>query len=236
MATSSSMRHVFAEGASWLCAAALLVGGVVYHNELRASVYAFVGIEIPAETGHRARPAATASHVTEADQRIRQAELRAAEAEARARQAEAQVRGQQQAAAARSTGGSAPSRSQYGNLVELRAARDGHVYANAELNGRPVGVLVDTGATTVALTYEDAQRAGIHVSNTDFTALSQTANGTARFAPITIDRITIGNITVNNVRGAVAEPGRLHVTLLGMSFLGKLIRFEMRNGTLVLEN
>jgi aspartyl protease family protein len=97
-------------------------------------------------------------------------------------------------------------------------------------------VLVDTGATVVALTYEDAQRAGINVSNSDFTGLSQTANGVARVAPVMIDQITIGNVTVRDVRAVVAERGRMTVTLLGMSFLGKLIRSEMRDGTLVLEN
>jgi aspartyl protease family protein len=237
MAVSSGLRNALGEGASWLCAAAILFGGVVYHNELRGYAYAFVGLEMPADAdiSQTSQRPAGISRGGDVDARIRQAEARAAEAEARARKAEANARGHE-AAAVRSQSESGRSRPQYGNIAELKSSRDGHVYAKAELNGSPIGVLVDTGATMVALTFEDAQRAGINVSNADFTGITQTANGKARFAPVTIDRITIGNITVNNVRGAVAEPGRMTVTLLGMSFLSKLIRFEMRNGTLVLEN
>jgi aspartyl protease family protein len=235
MAISSGLRHALSEGASWLCAGLMVVGAVVYHEELRTTAYAAFGIEMPAGEPGQSPSAPPHARLSEAELRLRNAEARAAEAEARARKAEAQARNQQ-ASAGQSQSGSGRSRPQYGNIVELKASRDGHYYAQAELNGRPVGVLVDTGATSVALTFEDAQRAGINVSNSDFTGITQTANGRARYAPVTIDRITIGNITVENVRGAVAEPGRMTVSLLGMSFLGKLIRSEMRSGVLVLEN
>jgi aspartyl protease family protein len=121
-----------------------------------------------------------------------------------------------------------------GGGVELRAGRAGHFETSAEVNGRSIEVLVDTGATLVALTFEDAERAGIYVKDADFTQQSQTANGLAKFAPVVLDRVSIGDITVRNVRASVAEPGRLHVTLLGMTFLSKLSRTEMRGGTLVL--
>ena len=114
--------------------------------------------------------------------------------------------------------------------VELRAGRYGHFETPAELNGRSVQVMVDTGASLVALTYEDAERAGIFVRNSDFTHQSQTANGIAKFAPVMLDRVSIGGITVRNVQAAVSERGKLQITLLGMSFLGKLSRTEMRKG------
>jgi aspartyl protease family protein len=63
-----------------------------------------------------------------------------------------------------------------------------------------------------------------------------TANGVARVAPVTLDRITIGDITVRDVPAAVAEPGRLRTSLLGMTFLNKLSRFDMRSGVLVLQD
>jgi aspartyl protease family protein len=119
--------------------------------------------------------------------------------------------------------------------VELRAAQNGHFHARAYVNGRPVDVLVDTGATIVALTAEDARAAGVHVSNADFTHRVSTANGTARVAMVTLHHVAIDEIVVYNVRAAVAEPGRLATTLLGMSFLGQLRRAEMRRGVLVLE-
>ena len=80
--------------------------------------------------------------------------------------------------------------------------------------------MVDTGATMVALSYEDAERAGVYVRPADFTMRVNTANGIARAAPVTLDEISLGDITVRNVRAAVSEPGRLQGSLLGMSFLG----------------
>jgi aspartyl protease family protein len=122
-----------------------------------------------------------------------------------------------------------------GAHVELRASANGHFLADAEINGRPIEVMVDTGATMVALTYEDAERAGIYLKKSDFTHGVSTANGTARVAPVVLDRVSIGDITVRNVKAAVSERGRLQTTLLGMSFLSRLERFDMRSGVLVLE-
>ncbi|MCB1520544.1 MAG: TIGR02281 family clan AA aspartic protease [Hyphomicrobiaceae bacterium] len=121
-----------------------------------------------------------------------------------------------------------------GDSVELRSGRNGHFETAAEINGRDINVLVDTGATMVVLTYEDAERAGIYVNSGDFTVGSRTANGTARNAPVTLSKVCIDRICVRDVRAMVAEPGRLHVTLLGMTFLGRLSRVDMRSGTLVL--
>lgn len=120
--------------------------------------------------------------------------------------------------------------------VELRASDNGHFHADAEVNGRSVSFMVDTGASMVALTYEDAETAGIYLKPSDFTHGVSTANGVARVAPVTIDRISIGDITVRNVQGAVSEPGRLATSLLGMTFLSRLERFDMRSGTLVLQD
>lgn len=122
-----------------------------------------------------------------------------------------------------------------GESVRLSASRNGHFYAPVDVNGREINVMVDTGASMVALTYEDAQRAGLYLSPADFTARSRTANGIARAAPVVIDEIEIGGIKLQNVKGSVAEPGKLHITLLGMSFLGRLGKFEMRRGELILE-
>lgn len=127
-----------------------------------------------------------------------------------------------------------PHRAAGARVVELRAGMHGHYVASAEMNGRLVNVMVDTGASMVALTYEDARTIGLLVRDSDFTHRVSTANGFGRIAPVTIDRISIGNITVRNVRGAVMEPGKLGTTLLGMSFLGRLQRVDMRAGTLVL--
>jgi aspartyl protease family protein len=116
----------------------------------------------------------------------------------------------------------------------LEAHGDGHYYARAEINGRPLDVMVDTGASMVALTYEDAERAGLRLRPSDFTARVGTANGVAAVAPVTLDRVTIGRITVRNVQAAVTERGRMDKTLLGMSFLSRLERVDISSGRLLL--
>lgn len=119
--------------------------------------------------------------------------------------------------------------------VAIPAGAYGHFETEAEINGRSVDVMVDTGASLVALTYEDAAHLGIYVNQGDFTHIAKTANGTARVAPVTISRISIGDITVRDVPAVVSERGKSERTLLGMSFLGRLSRVEMRGGTLVLQ-
>lgn len=127
------------------------------------------------------------------------------------------------------------SASRGGRTVEIRANRSGHYETRAHVNGRPVEVMVDTGATVVALTWEDAQAAGVHVRDSDFKHSVSTANGTARVAAVTLDTVSIDDITVRDVRAVVAERGRLQTTLLGMSFLSRLGKAEMSRGLLVLQ-
>ena len=119
--------------------------------------------------------------------------------------------------------------------VELKAGPHGHFYSRIRVNGRDVEAMVDTGASIVALTFEDAASAGIHIRDPEFTHRVSTANGVARVAMITLDTVALEDIMVHNVRAAVAEPGKLSKTLLGMSFLGQLRRTQMSRGVLVLE-
>jgi len=127
---------------------------------------------------------------------------------------------------------------QYGSSghVELAANNQGHYAAEAEINGRHIPLMVDTGASLVVLTYEDAESAGVFVSDADFTARSRTANGMARNALVTLDEVCVESVCVKGVKAMVAERGRLHVSLLGMTFLGRLRRVDMQSGRLILEN
>lgn len=130
----------------------------------------------------------------------------------------------------------APVTRSAGYTVELTAGAYGHFRTRARVNGREITVMVDTGASYVSLSHEDAERAGIYLRPSDYKYRSRTANGIARIAIVTIDRVSIGDIQVRNVKASVHERGKLGITLLGMSFLGKLRRAEMRQGRLVLEN
>ena len=123
-----------------------------------------------------------------------------------------------------------------GYTVELPIGQDGHYRADVEINGRTVAVMVDSGASVVALTSEDAETAGIFVTDRDFSARIQTANGSARVAPVMLDDVSIGDITVRDVRAVVSEPGALTVSLLGMTFLNQLDRVDMRSGKLILQD
>ncbi|HXE68148.1 MAG TPA: TIGR02281 family clan AA aspartic protease [Hyphomicrobiaceae bacterium] len=131
--------------------------------------------------------------------------------------------------------GAFASRLAVGRVVELRAGAFGHYRAQAEINGRPVEVLVDSGASLVVLSHEDAERAGLRPRAQDYTQRVSTANGVTRVAPMLLDRVSIGDISVHNVEAAIGEPGKLGQSLLGMTFLGRLQRVDMRAGVLFLQ-
>jgi aspartyl protease family protein len=120
--------------------------------------------------------------------------------------------------------------------VEIRAERDGHFYVDANINLRPVRLMVDTGATVVALRASDAAAAGIRVRDADFVNPVQTANGTTNAAEALLESIAVSDIELHNVRALVVPDDRLAVSLLGGSFLHGLRRFEVADGTLVFEN
>ncbi len=119
--------------------------------------------------------------------------------------------------------------------VELRANRSGHFESRISINGRSVDAMVDTGATVVVLTYEDARTAGIFVGPADFKHSVSTANGSARVAHVMLDSVAIDDIVIRNVQAMVGEAGKMNTTLLGMSFLGRLGKAEMSRGLLILK-
>ncbi len=122
----------------------------------------------------------------------------------------------------------------YGRKARLTMDSRGHFVTSAKMNGRSVEVLVDTGATSVAINKKTARRLGINLKASDFKYTVNTANGTTRAASAMIDKIQIGNVTVRNVRAAVLDDKALSSTLLGMSFLGQLRSFQVKNKELIL--
>lgn len=120
------------------------------------------------------------------------------------------------------------------NEAVAERGRDGHFRFDALINGQHVPFMFDTGATVVALRAEDAVRLGIAVSKLRYSAKVQTANGPAEYAPITIDSITVGNITVHAVPGLVGRPGMVSDNLLGQAFLARLAGYNVERGQLVL--
>jgi len=111
---------------------------------------------------------------------------------------------------------------------------DGHFWADGEVNGRSVRFLVDTGATAVALTPEDAQKLGIDTAQLNYGYKVVTAGGQIRAASVRIASITVAGARLDNVDALVIEKG-LDTSLLGMTYLGRLSRFEATRGALVLQ-
>ncbi len=112
------------------------------------------------------------------------------------------------------------------------ADRAGHVMIDAVVNGAPMRLLVDTGASLVTLTPADARAAGIAPGQLVFNRRASTANGIVRMAGVTLREIRIGQLSIGKVPAAVLED--LNVSLLGMSFLGRLQSYEMRDGKLTI--
>lgn len=119
--------------------------------------------------------------------------------------------------------------------VRVRGDRQGHFYTSARMNGRSVKVVVDTGASFVAINRSTARRLGLRLRKHHFVGRAKTANGTVSYAPAIVDEIRIGGIRVKNVRVGVLPDRALSTTLLGMSFLKRLRGFSVSNNQLLLE-
>jgi len=113
---------------------------------------------------------------------------------------------------------------------EIARAPDGHFYLDAQVNGAQVRFLVDTGASMVALTSADAQRAGIALPSER--ASARGAGGEVEVMPVTIERIAAGPLAARDVRAAIVP--RLEVSLLGQSFLERVGSVEISGDTMVL--
>ena len=116
------------------------------------------------------------------------------------------------------------------NTIVYAADNRGHVILDTAVNGTPVKMLVDTGASLVTLTPADARAAGIPPGDLRYSGRASTANGTARMARVTLREVRIDQLSFYDVPAAVIE--NLDISLLGMSFLSRLEGYEMRDGKL----
>jgi aspartyl protease family protein len=121
-----------------------------------------------------------------------------------------------------------------GKKVRLAADDRGHFTAEFKLNGRSVEALVDTGATLVAINVSTAKRIGLKLKPEDYQYTVDTANGPTRAAAVNIDHLQIGRIFIENVQAVVLDDKALKGTLIGMSFLKRLAKFQVEDGGLLL--
>jgi len=119
--------------------------------------------------------------------------------------------------------------------AQIVKGADGHFWAEAEVDGRAVRFLIDTGATTVALSQTDAQRLGIDTKGLDYRYKVITASGQTRAASVKLASVAVAGAQVRNVDAMVIEKG-LETSLLGMSYLGRLSSFQATPRALILRS
>lgn len=118
--------------------------------------------------------------------------------------------------------------------ASIPKSADGHYWADARVNGAKVHFLVDTGATAVALSPRDAARLGFPPSSLTYGHKVMTASGEARAAKILLKSVSVDGARVDAVDAYVIERG-LDTSLLGMTYLGRLEKFEATQTALILQ-
>lgn len=129
----------------------------------------------------------------------------------------------------------APHRLSSGRRVTIDSDGQGQFHADVEIEGRVLPMMVDTGATAVSLSWDDAAGMGIRPAPYEFTVRMRTANGIVRAALVRLREVRVGGIIARDVPAVVAPPGQSTPNLLGMTFLNTLRHFEISNQRLVLE-
>ncbi|SMX34515.1 retropepsin-like aspartic protease family protein [Actibacterium lipolyticum] len=117
--------------------------------------------------------------------------------------------------------------------VEVPRAPDGHFYLTLSVNDAPLRFVVDTGASEVVLTPEDAKKAGLDTSDLAFTSEARTANGVVKTARVKLRDVQLGALVDVNVRAWV-NGGEMDTSLLGMSYLQRFEKMEITRDLLVL--
>lgn len=118
--------------------------------------------------------------------------------------------------------------------VKIRKRLNGHFTANVDVNGKSISMIVDTGASSIVLTPEDAKRVGIDIDGMTFGVPVLTANGRTMAARVWLGEVAIGPLDRTKVEALVAQPGALSQSLLGMSFLSRLRSYEFSGDYLTL--
>jgi len=128
----------------------------------------------------------------------------------------------------------AESEAYSGDYIQIPRQSDGHYWLNINVDGTDVLFVVDTGASKLSLSYEDAVSVGLNPDDLSYNKPYRTANGLTYKAGVTLNNVSVGPIDMYDVQATVSRQGQLPVSLLGMSFLNRLEGFEIRDGELLL--
>jgi aspartyl protease family protein len=122
-----------------------------------------------------------------------------------------------------------------GRIVEVARGQAGNFMVVTQVNNARVSMIFDTGASSVVLTHDAAKAAGLPLEVLSYSVAVETANGRTRAAPVTLQSVGVGGIVEREVAALIAQPGQLRQSLLGMSFLNRLERWEVRGDRLMLQ-
>ncbi len=118
--------------------------------------------------------------------------------------------------------------------VQIERGQGGEFALQAKINGVTAPMVIDTGATSVVLTYETAKAAGLPLELLEYDVDVETAGGHTKAARLTLDRLAIGKLVERSVPALVVPRGQMKTNLLGMSFLDRLESWEVRADRLML--
>ena len=121
-----------------------------------------------------------------------------------------------------------------GETVRISMSTDGHFYARAHINGRPLRLLIDSGATLTALSEETANAVGVRSGSDPFPVVIRTANGTVAARRAKVDHLRVGSLEMREL-AVVVSPAFGDVDVIGMNFLSRLGSWRVEGRTLILE-
>ena len=122
----------------------------------------------------------------------------------------------------------------HGRTVEVARTNSGDFDISARVNGVHVAMVLDTGASSVVLTQQDAKAVGLPLEVLNYTVSIDTANGRTRAAQVTLDRLAVGGLEERSVEALIVQPGQLRTSLLGMSFLNRLQSWQVSGDRLIM--
>jgi aspartyl protease family protein len=117
--------------------------------------------------------------------------------------------------------------------IAFSRASDGHFYARVTVNGTEIRFMIDTGASNLVLSQQDAQRIGIDTGKLSYVLPSDTANGRVMGAGVVLARVELGGVVDSDVR-AVVNGGQMSGSLLGMAYLDRFRSFTVEGDSFVL--
>ena len=117
--------------------------------------------------------------------------------------------------------------------IGVSISEDGHFYMDIKINNIPIKFLVDTGASNIILSLNDAKRIGINTNNLNYTRTYNTANGKVMGAIVNLSKIEVAGVTFKGIPATINNSD-LNISLLGMSFLNRFKKYEFYQDKLIL--